>query len=243
MLNSFRYAGWWRSLYELYRVVEFGTGSIADHALALIKLVTVPAKSLLANPTNASAVPAALAGTLARTYYRVTGANTGLEVAPLADGVKTAATLVSAAITVLATTATYSIPGGTLAAGSRFVCEYAFDFVRGATATALNLIGFFTVGGANVSVAPPSQVAAGTYSVRVLAEFTVLTTGAGGTAMATIHMMGDAITSTNGFARATNLALAIDTTVANNISGAAQMNAAVAATSIQATGGHLMQLN
>lgn len=38
-LNSLRYAGWWRSLYELYRIVEFGTGSIADNALALAKLV------------------------------------------------------------------------------------------------------------------------------------------------------------------------------------------------------------
>lgn len=39
VLNNFRYAGWWRSLYELYRVVEFGIGSIANNALALAKLV------------------------------------------------------------------------------------------------------------------------------------------------------------------------------------------------------------
>jgi hypothetical protein len=38
-LNNRRYAGWWRSLVELYRIVEFGTGSIANNALALIKLV------------------------------------------------------------------------------------------------------------------------------------------------------------------------------------------------------------
>jgi hypothetical protein len=81
VLNNRRYAGWWRSLYELYRVVEFGIGSIADHALALIKLVTIPAKSILANPTNATGNVATLAGTAALQYLRVNAANTGLEMA------------------------------------------------------------------------------------------------------------------------------------------------------------------
>ena len=322
-LNSFRYAGWWRSLYELYRVVEFGTGSIADHALALIKLVTVPAKSLLvnasnavgnvstlagsaayqyprvnaantalematqaahasaslvydagtntwqraattgavtsaqnsnatafgvlaaksllANPTNISAVPAALAGSLPRTYYRVTGANTGLEVAPLADGVKTTATTVSAATTVLATTNTYAIPAGTLAVGSRFQCEATYQFIRGATATALNLLSFFDIGPNTISVASAAQTVAAIYQVRVVAEFTVTSIGAGGACLATISVFGDGIIA--GQAHAANTGLAIDTTIANNIRGAGQMSAGVAATSITATGGHLLQLN
>jgi hypothetical protein len=83
-LNSFQYAGWWRSLYELYRVVEFGTGSIADHALALIKLVTIPAKSLLVNASNAVGNVATLAGSAAYQYARVNAANNALEMATLA---------------------------------------------------------------------------------------------------------------------------------------------------------------
>ncbi len=85
VLNSFRYAGWWRSLYELYRVVEFGIGSIANNALALIKLVKVPAKSILANPSNVLADVTTLAGTAALQYFRVNAANTALEAAGLAN--------------------------------------------------------------------------------------------------------------------------------------------------------------
>jgi hypothetical protein len=84
VLNSFRYAGWWRSLYELYRVVEFGIGSIADHALALVKLVTVPAKSFLVNASNAVGNVATLAGSAAYQYPRVNAANNALEMATLA---------------------------------------------------------------------------------------------------------------------------------------------------------------
>lgn len=84
VLNSFRYAGWWRSLYELYRVVEFGIGSIADHALSLVKLVTVPEKSVLANPSNATGDVSTVGGSAALQYLRVNAANNGLEMATLA---------------------------------------------------------------------------------------------------------------------------------------------------------------
>lgn len=325
VLNSFRYAGWWRSLYELYRVVEFGIGSIADHALALVKLVTVPAKSVLANATNAtgdvstvaataalqylrnnpvnnglewqklsvhgstsvpydagtdqfqraaltgavtstqnsnvtafgvlaaksvlanatngSAVPAALAGSAARQYLRVTGANTGLEMAPIGEAIKTTAASVSAATTVLATTNTLAQPANTLAVGSRFQCEYTFQFIRGATATALNLGCFFDIGAGTISVAPAAQTALGTYQVRVVAEFTVTSTGAGGACLATISVFGDALTAANGQAHATNVGLALDTTVSNNFRGSAQMSAGIAGTSITCTGGHILPLN
>jgi hypothetical protein len=360
-LNSFRYAGWWRSLYELYQIVEFGTGSIADHALALIKLVTVPAKSflvnagnatgnvatlagsaalqyprvnaannalematlsthgstsvaydgasntfqraaltgavtssqnsnatalgagvastsvvnnggsleraaltgavtsgqnsnatafgtiaaksILANSGNTTAAPAALSGAQARQYYRVTGANTGLEAAPLCDGTRVTATSVSAATTVLATSLNYSIPANTLQVGSRFQCEFTYQFIRGATATALNLGCFFDIGAQTMSVSPAAQTAAGTYQVRVVAEFTVTSTGAGGAAMATISVFGDGLAAASMQAHAANTGLAIDTTIANVIRGAAQMNTAVAATSITCTGGHTLQLN
>lgn len=57
VLNSFRYAGWWRSLYELYRIVELGTGSIANNALALIKLVqAASAPSVIGAMTNGNFV-------------------------------------------------------------------------------------------------------------------------------------------------------------------------------------------
>src|SRR5688572_26906760 len=52
-LNAVAYAGWWRSLRELYEVVELGTGSIANNALALIKLVqAASAPSVVGAMTN-----------------------------------------------------------------------------------------------------------------------------------------------------------------------------------------------
>lgn len=68
VLNDFAYAGWWRSLRELYEIVEFGTGSIADHAIALVKLVNAAAApSVIGASTNGSFVEmpqATLAGLL-----------------------------------------------------------------------------------------------------------------------------------------------------------------------------------
>lgn len=331
VLNSFRYAGWWRSLYELYKVVEAGTGGIADHALALIKLVTVPAKSflvnasnavgnvatlagsaayqyarvnsannalematlaahastsvlydagtntwqsgaktgavtagqnsntfafgalaaksILANATNGSAVPAALAGSAARQYYRVTAANTGLEVATLADAVKTTAQSVAALTTVLATTGTLAVPAGQLAVGSRFKVCFTYQFVRGATATPLNLNSFLdiNIGVTGISTAQAAKTAAGTYNMRVEAEFTVLSLGAAGSCMATMTAWGSADSATPPtIVDISNAALALDTTApitAISIRGAAQMNTAVAGTSITATGGHVEWLN
>ena len=84
-LNARPWAGWWRSLYELYRIVEFGTGSIANNALALIKLAQQSAKSVLVNATNATGNVTALAGTAKLQYLRVNQANTALEMASLAN--------------------------------------------------------------------------------------------------------------------------------------------------------------
>jgi hypothetical protein len=164
-LNTLNYSGYWRSLRELYKVVEAGTGGLADHGVPFVKLpsaaaapsvvgasangnlvevplttlagaglavvgtgldvtgstsitiasdqvqraaitgvVNIPAnsnaavypaataKSLLANATNASAVPAFLAGTAAFQYLRVNSANNALEMATLSSHASTTIT-------------------------------------------------------------------------------------------------------------------------------------------------------
>jgi hypothetical protein len=478
-LNNFRYAGWWRSLYELYRIVEFGIGSIANNAVALIKLVKIPAKSILANPTNAladvttlagsaalqhlrvnaannalefvtidvgeftavgsrtvlmnagavsavpafvapsaqfqylranvsntglewsnlsghastslvydgatntyqraaltgavtsaqnsnatafgvlaaksvlanatngSAVPAALAGSAASQHLRVNSANNALEWATIdvaeftafaAKSVLANATNGSAVPAVLAgsaalqhlrvnsannalewatidvaefgsvaaksvfvnagpapaapaflaptvafsylrsnssnnvlewaqqgtiacrttvTTATnstavvdctgsFSIPANTLVAGSSFRVRFSFQFLRGATATALNLGAFLDVGGVLLSVvaAPASTVNGFVGYVEVEAVFTVLTTGAGGTAFAYLRASSNASAGAVFTWTAANTnPMAIDTTIANVIRGYGQMNAAVANCTINATGGDVQRVN
>lgn len=403
-LNAYPYAGWWRSLRELYAIVEAGTGGIADHSIALVKLALAPSKGVIANPTaiagdaqylvgtaafdylrvnaantglewaslaaqgstsilydagtntfiraavtgavtaaqnsntstfgaaagksvlanatNGSAVPAFLAGTAAFQHLRVNSSNTGLEWATLSShastsilytsdqfqraalsgaitsaqntnttafgnaaarsqlanltnasavpafttapgplfslrsnvnndalewagggaGTQLTAATVSALTTVLSTTATITIPANTLVAGAKYRCTYAYRFVRGGTATALNLGSFFDVATAP-STAIPAQTAAGTYELRVEAEMTILTTGAGGTAMVWLSTYGTASTVAGSISTISNLAMPIDTTIAIAMRGAAQMNTAVAGTSITALGGHIERIN
>lgn len=207
---------------------------------------TIAAKSLLANATNATAVPAALAGTGSRQYYRVTGDNTGLEVSTFADGVKTTAQTVSAATTVLATTGSLVVSANKLSVGSRFRVSFTYQFNRGATATALNLNSFLdiNVGVTGISTVNAAKTAAGNYNMRVEGEFTVLSTGAGGTCMASITTWGTADAGTVPvITDASNSALALDTTGSITIRGAAQMNTNVSNTSIVCTGGHVEWLN
>lgn len=325
VLNSFRYAGWWRSLYELYRVVEFGIGSIADHALALVKLVTVPAKSVLANATNAtgdvtalagsaafqylrvnsannalewatlsghastslvydgatntfqqaavtgaitqaqnsnttafaaaaaksvlvnatngSAVPAFLAGTGAFQYLRVNSANNALEWA-VSGCLATKATLVTitnATTPNLLTPAGFSVPAGTLVAGSKFRYIGFFSFTRGATATALNILCSASIGANSVTATIATATTASFSGFGwFFADLTVLTTGAGGTGMLTVRALHDCLTGNAvGIASAENQAIAIDTTVANTVQGNVSMSAAVAATTLAVTSGDI----
>lgn len=167
-------------------------------------------------------------------------------VAPLQNSyvTQTTAAVVSALTTVLACTPTFTIPANTLRVGSRFAVEFTYQFVRGATATALNLNSFLQVGAVAINTATIAQTVAGTYQNRVWAEFTVLTTGAGGTCMANLYHNGPGSNAAEGTATryAINLALACNTTGTLALFGAAQMNTAVAATSITATGGHVTQL-
>lgn len=84
-LNAYPYAGWWRSLRELYQVVEAGTGGIADHSIALVKLVQGPALSLLGNPSNLPGDAQYIASSAGFQYIRTNAANTALEWADLGD--------------------------------------------------------------------------------------------------------------------------------------------------------------
>lgn len=84
-LNAYAYAGWWRSLRELYAVVEAGTGGIADHAIALVKLELAPALSLIANPANASGDAQYVSATFPLQYFRSNAAGTALEWSDLSD--------------------------------------------------------------------------------------------------------------------------------------------------------------
>lgn len=218
---------------------------VAAATLPLTTLATQAAKSAVVNATNGAASPTALAASAARQRLRANDAFTALEWAMPADGVKTAATVVSAATTALACTNTYTPPANALVVGSRFRIIYTYQFVRGATVTALNLTSTFNIGAVNINVAHAASVAASfTGQVRVEGEFTVLTTGAGGTCMATMTVTSTAgATASGNIVAAANIALACNTTLALAISGTAAMSVGVAATTITATGGHIEWIN
>ena len=155
---------------------------------------------------------------------------------------KTAATIVSALTTVLDCCGTYTIPANTLVVGSRFRIEFTYQYIRGATATAHNLTHTINAGaGLAFAIGRAAVTAASTNQMRVFADFTVLTTGAGGTCMVNLAIYGTAIADAAdaGPRYASSVAGAINTTIANTVTGTVSMSVAVAATSITATGGHI----
>lgn len=243
-LNSFRYAGWWRSLYELYRIVELGTGSIADHAVALIKLATAPAKSVIANATNASGNAAYFSPGRFLQSLRNNAANNALEWAGIGTAVEVAAGSLTNSTASLDLTAGLAIPAGGLVVGSRFAGRATYRFTRGATATALALNAALEVGATSLSAAAASAQTVNGFSgtVTVLADFTVVTTGAGGTARANIMTITDCdTTATAGkVVTAFNATFAIDTTAALTMKLRGSMGTAVANATILATGGHIL---
>jgi Collagen triple helix repeat (20 copies) len=155
---------------------------------------------------------------------------------------QTSAAAVSAAVTVLATTPTYTAAANTLPAGAVLYCSYSYLFTRGATATALTLASFFDVAThPSASIAGPT--AAGTYLVRVEAMMTVLTTGGPGTAMGWISVrIGNSTGTTNLGAGNGSASFALTTTGAIAMRGACSMTPAVAATSITALGGYIQRV-
>lgn len=153
---------------------------------------------------------------------------------------RTTASSATNSTSVLDATGTYTIPANSLGVGSVFRYSFFYRFVRGATATALNLNQSLDAGGSSIAVGLASQTAAGTYHMRVEGEFTVLTTGAGGTAMAVLTTYGTGSTVAGSVSGVEDIAFAIDTTTAFDIRGSIQMSAAVANCTIRTLGGHIL---
>lgn len=162
--------------------------------------------------------------------------------------VATATATVSGATTVQASTPTLGLPANSLQVGSKFRTVFTYTFVRGATATALNLNSFFDVnnGVTGLSVAFAAPTTAGTYFVRVEGEWTVTALGTTGTYMGHITVTCSTASSVSGtliVAQAAATATTLNTTVVANTRGACQMNAAVVGCSIATTGGHIERVN
>lgn len=151
-----------------------------------------------------------------------------------------ATTTVAAATTEVDGTSAFPMPAGA-GAGDKYTARWTVQFVRGATNTALALVGTLHVGpSSEVEIGFFTQTAEGTYQVTFEAEFTILTTGASGTCMAVINCYGSGVVpAADGNTNAFNAALAIDTTQANDVYGSANMASAVANTTLTSCGGHV----
>lgn len=155
-----------------------------------------------------------------------------------------AAATVSALTTLLAITPTYTAAANTLIAGSSFRLLASYAFVRGATATVFTLSNFFDVGAFPNVNALAAPTTAGTYTAVIEGLLTVLTTGTPGTAMGWIRVtIYNAAGTVVGSAANSSASFALTTTSAVAMRGAAQMNTAVAATSISARGGYISPIN
>jgi len=241
-LNLLGYAGWWRALRELFNVVEAGTGGLADHGVALVKLPsaaaapsvigatvngnliemplstsivsasgqlqrpaitgvvnlpansnasvypTAAAKSVLTNATNASAVPAFLAGARPLEVLRVNSANTGVEFAAVPPAV------VTANVTITQATAqaivSYAAPANAWAVGTTYRFYAHIIYVHTAETTADPTFQIQNNGVVAASVTLQIPATAGTYVFRIEGCLTCRTTGAGGTLMASLTAAG-----------------------------------------------------
>jgi hypothetical protein len=205
-------------------------------------LAAAAAKSVLANATNGSAVPAYLAGTAAGQYLRVNNANTALELATPAHAVKTTAQVVTST-TSLDVTGTLTANANTLVAGSKISGRAVFFATRGGTATAnaINASLVMTPGTVALPVVPAMFTTAGSGYVQLVVDITILTAGAGGTCMYAFSFLTNC-DATN-FAAFTSAVFsassAIDTTVTNTFKLAAAFGSNVAGCSLTAVGGHL----
>ncbi len=158
--------------------------------------------------------------------------------------VQSAATVVSALTTLLGCTPTYTAAANTLAVGSVFYMKFGAMYVRGATATAHTISCFFNVAtfpNVNALVAP---TAAGTYLVTVEAMMTVKAIGGGGTCMGWIRAtIGNQACTNEDLGSNASASFVLDTTIANAMVGQAQMNTAVAGTTLTAVGGFIQRVN
>lgn len=174
------------------------------------------------------------------------GAATGIDAYMdcTAQSNKQAASSLTNSNAVLDCTGSVSIPANTLIIGSQWRVEFTFQFARGATATALNISSFMSLGANSITVVGAATTVNGeTGRARVVAEFTVLSTGAGGTCMATLSQWDTFNTALPfRYSNTSNLALAVNTTIANAFVGTAQMGTAVVATTLTATGGSAIRV-
>jgi hypothetical protein len=144
---------------------------------------------------------------------------------------------ISAATTVVEPSGSYTIPAGA-AVGDRYTFEFACLFNRGATATALNLEGFFDTSAGVVTFAYPTPTVAGSYSMTVRGSLTVLSTGVGGSCVLELTAFGSAFSSVPPSATVANT-FTYNTTATCLIRAQTRMSAVVANTQLITLGGHI----
>ncbi len=145
-----------------------------------------------------------------------------------------AITTISAAQTTI-TPATFTIPANSLRAGSCYELDVMGVFVRGATATALNIVADLMLAGAGArGLVSAALTTAGSYHFHIKALINILTTGSSGTYSASIQLHSDgAVALGDTHAGSTNITSnTIDTTVSNTLAIRCNMSATVAATSL-----------
>lgn len=153
------------------------------------------------------------------------------------------AAVVSASTAVLNNTTTLTLEANSLVVGSSFGFRFKSRFVRGATATALNIGCFLTLGANAVSFAIGTSTTALTGDVVCEGTFTVLSTGTGGTASAELTAYSNVgAGSAFAFSSAANAALPCNTTIALACNGTSNMNTAVSGTTLTNLGGFIYRI-
>lgn len=206
----------------------------------------IAARSVLLNASSVSAAPAASAPTRPLQYLRSAVDGTTLEWGSVAGSVETTIGDVTNATTAIGLCGTLTIPANTLAVGSRFRAVGMYRFTRGSTATALNLVSIFNVGPNNETITSCAANVTNGFNgtVRVEAELTVTSIGAGGAARVNIISTTDCdnVATTGKFVSSYSSAMAINTTIANDLTLTGNMSAAVANARIRASGGDIVGL-
>ncbi len=173
--------------------------------------------------------------------------DTGI-VLPLQNGLgtETAKGTATNSTTVIDLTKSYTIRADTLVAGSRWTGEAVYKFTRGSTATALALNASADLGSNSLAVAATAGAAGAlttngaTGTVRVVASFTIDTTGAAGSARAEIMTFTNCDQTTQtGVIRSATATWVVNTTIANAWRLRGQMGTAVANAKIDAQGGNV----
>jgi hypothetical protein len=257
--NSFRRAA--LTAGDVTAPVNDNTLTIVADAVSNTKAANMAANTIKANPTAGSADPQDMAlavqSLLLRAaaniidataaadtvLQRVGSADLGFSFARVGQVPLLASATATNTVSALVTTAQITIPANFLVAGSRWKCCYTYMFVRGATATPLNIGSFFdiSIGVTSINASHVSPTVAGTYHIRVEAEFTITTAGAAGVAMTHITSTANGFTAVNSIEQrsSADIALATDTTTSRTMRGSCLMSAAVAGCSLTTTGGHL----